>query len=78
MPDLNSGREVHLVEMPLQELGVRPVDTSGRSSDRLTGVLVILFAVVEVRAEAWAHQQPMLRINPDVSPVEQSVYVGPE
>lgn len=56
-----SGRLEDLVEVPLQELAVRPVDPPGRKRDDLPGLRVELLAVAELTPQPRA--QGLLRVG---------------
>jgi hypothetical protein len=64
-----------LIEMPLEELPVRPVTSVFRQVDGLTFHSVELVAVAEVGAQPGADAKPVAGINTQVSPVKKRVYV---
>ena len=73
-----SGGFKDFVEVPFEEVAVRPVGSVIGQVDDLPGLGVELIAVLEVLTQPWAHKQPVDGINGEVSAVEQGVDVRPE
>jgi len=73
-----SGGFEDFVEVPFEEVAVRPVGSVIGQVDDLPGPGVELIAVLEVLAQPWAHEQPVGGINGEVSAVEQGVDVRSE
>ncbi len=64
--------------MPFQEFATGSVGAAFRQFDDLTLFGVELVAVAEVRPQARAYQQAVLRVHAEVSAVEQGVDIGSE
>lgn len=65
-----------LVEVPLQELSVWPVEVPERHRYRSPRSLVKLLTVVKLPTEPWTDQETVLGIDTKVPAVEKLMHIG--
>jgi len=73
-----SGRPEHFVEVPLQELAVRPVSTARWQFDDLSRLGIELLAVAELLAQPGTDHEPVCGVHAQVAAVEHGVHIRSE
>ena len=77
-PVLPLGGLEYGVEVPLQEIRIRPVGSPFRQHDELPGLRIEGLTVAELAAQPRADPEPIGRVDAHVAVVEHHVHVGTE